>query len=341
MAVQQRIIGGGLLLVGISIVLILIFLFSDRGVPADEAYDRLMTRIYPAYAEAAAKDDYLAMRRIAEEVHALAADTPMVAVKKLVMSSAAGGNREALALQKLLENDAFEKNLQGLYDLDGRWLDDRTHAALSRLQRALDEGLPALANLRKLAKSTSETLDKLRLGSGLEVPLPDPGNATQVAGANPVLKSDALLFRVFALPVEDVKKALATEGEGAKAKSARLVWNAADATDTRARLAKELAAVPAAAQAIERAAGSLGPAQEAVRSREDARPAAEDLMRRATANLLAGLDDATKQAFEAEAGRLATAREIADLLLKESRMLKEWAPLAPALGTALEAGFGK
>jgi hypothetical protein len=334
MAVQQRIIGGGLLLTGIAVVLILIFLFTNKGVPWDEAYAKLKKELYPRYLEAENAGDYLKMTKVAEDVKDLEKSTTMASVVKEARADAVKGDGAAQGLMKLLDGGAFEKNLQGLYSLDGGWFDDRTHAVLRLLSRSLaGEAVPSLVEVRRTAKKAQEVLDQLRLGSGLEIPTPaspTPGNAMATA--------DAALFAVLGLSPAEVAKALAAKGDSAKAKSARLVWNQADAAGTRQKLAESLAKLPQLADTIERAAVALGKSEQDVKglpSSGDGAKRAAEIVRAAAAQLAAGLDPATRQAFEKDA----TIAMIADALRQDARLLKGYAPNAPELGPALAANF--
>jgi hypothetical protein len=335
MAVQQRIIGGGLLLAGIAVVLILIFLFGvNRGTPSDEAYAKLKGEIYPRYLAAREKADYLGMQNIAEEVKDLEKDTEMAAVMTQARADALK-DAQAKGLIDLLDQDAFEKNIGGLYALEGGWFDERTHAALRLLLQSLDkEAVPALLEVRRTAKKAHEVLDQLRLGSGLELATaPAPAQ-----GMNPMVSADAALLAVLGLPKAEVEKALAAKGDSAKAKSARLVWNQADAASARGKLAESLAKVPQLAEAIDRAAIALGKSEQDVKGLApgtDGAKRAAEIVRTAASQLSAGLDAAARQAFEKDA----TIAMIADALRQDAKMLKGYAPNAPELGKALTGSF--
>ena len=330
MPVQQRIIGGGLLLAGIAVVLILIFLFTNKGVPWDEAYDQFRKDIYPRYMKAEEEGDYLGLQRIAEDALKIEKTTTMASVLQEIKAEAAKGNAQAQALQKLFESDAFGKNAQGLYAIDGGWYESRPHSALRLLKRSLGDALPALLDARRTAKTATTVLADLRLGSGLELPLPPaPIPATDVAG------SDAALFAVFGLRAEDVTKALASKGESAKAKSARLVWNQADASGTRARLAQEMAKIPALAETIERAAVALGKSDQDLKDLDAAKKQGAAYVKTAAAQLAAGLEGAARGAYEAEA----TIASIAAALRQEAKTLKAHAAGVALLGQALTGGF--
>ncbi|MCK6460754.1 MAG: hypothetical protein L6Q95_12785 [Planctomycetes bacterium] len=318
MAVQQRIIGGGLLLAGIAVVLILIFLFSNRGMDPAEAYSRLKDEIYPAYVKADEAGDYVKLQDLAKEAKGIEADTAMAAVLKEANAAAAAGDREARGLLKLLEPtgqggvDAFDQNLKGLFELDGGWYESRSHTALRLLKRCL------------LA-----TLDSLRAGSGLEIPLPE----ADATAKHPVAAADAALFRAFALPPAEVQKALKTKGAGAKANSARLVWNQADATDDRARLSAALEKIPRIADAMERAAVALGKAEQDLKGREDARRQVQQYLKLASDQLAAALDAPARPPGEFPIA------EIAAALMQEARILKATGTNAPDLGKALAQAF--
>jgi hypothetical protein len=330
MAVQQRIIGGGLLLAGIAVVLILIFLFTNKGVPWDEAYDQFRKDIHPRYVKAEEEGDYLALQRIAEDALKIEKGTAMPSVLQEIKAEAAKGNGQAQALQKLFESDAFTKNAQGLYAIDGGWYESRPHSALRLLKRSLGEALPALLDARRTAKTATTVLADLRLGSGLELPPPPAAPA-----ADAVALADGALFAVFGLRAEDVTKALASKGESAKAKSARLVWNQSDASGTRARLAQEMAKIPALAETIERAAVALGKSEKDLRDLDAAKKQGAAYVKTAAAQLAAGLESAARPAFEAEA----TIASIAGTLMQEAKTLKAYASGTASLGQALTGGF--
>jgi hypothetical protein len=330
MAVQQRIIGGGLLLAGIAVVLILIFLFTNKGVPWDEAYGQFKTDIQPRYRKAEESGDYLEIQKIAEDAMKLEKSTAMPSVMLEVKADAAKGDAQAQALLKLIESDAFKKNAQGLYALDGEWHDSRTHSVLRLLKRSLADGTTAVLDARRAAKGATAVLADLRLGSGLEIPLPAVG-----AGSNPVAAADAGLFAVFALPAADARKALAAKGASAKANSTRLVWNQADATGTRARLAQDLSKVPTLADTIERAGVALGKSEQDVKGLDAAKPRASEYVRSAALQLASVLAGPEKEAFEKDA----TIGTIADALMQEAKLLKGVASNAPGLGQALAGSF--
>jgi hypothetical protein len=337
MAVQQRIIGGGLLLAGIAVVLILMFLFTDKGMPWDEAYAKLRNEIYPRYVEAerAAEYDYLKITGIAQEVKDLEGRTPMASVLKEARADAVKGDTTAQGLIRLFDDGAFDKNLQELYALDGGWFDGKTHGVLRLLGRSLEkEAVPALVEARRTARKAQDVLDQLRIGSGLE--LATPPAATQ--GMNPLAAADARLLAVLGLQAAEVQKALAAKGDSAKAKSARLVWNQADSAGERTKLAEALERIPALAETINRAAVALGKSEQDVKglpaSGDGAKRAAE-FVRAAAAQLATGLDADARQAFEKDA----TIAMIADALRQDAKLLSGYAPNARGLGQALVRNF--
>jgi len=330
MAVQQRIIGGGLLIAGIAVVLILIFLFTNKGVPWDEAYDQFRKEIYPRYVKAEEEGDYLGLQRIAEDALKIEKGTAMPSVLQEIKAEAAKGNAQAQALQKLFESDAFAKNAQGLYAIDEGWYESRPHSALRLLKRSLGEAMPALLDARRTAKTATAVVADLRLGSGLELPLPAAATAS-----DPVALADGTLFAVFGLRAEDVAKALSAKGESAKAKSARLVWNQADASGTRSRLAQEMTKIPALAETIERASVALGKSEQDLKDLDAAKKQGAAYVKTAAAQLAAGIESAARGAFEAEA----TIASIAATLRHEAKTLKTYASDAASLGQALAGGF--
>lgn len=337
MAVQQRIIGGGLLLAGIAVVLILLFLFTNKGKPWDEAYAEFKSDIYPRYLKADEAGKYLDIQAVAKDAKKLEKSTTMASVLKEVRSDAAKGNREAQGLLKLLEPigpdgaDAFDRNLKGLFDLDGGWYEERSHSRLRQLRQYLGEALPALLDARRDAKALATVLDQLRLGSGMDLTLP----AADPSISNPVVAADALQFLAYGLPPAAITKALAAKGQAAKANSARLVWNQPDATGTRARLAEALGRIPALADTMERAAVALGKAEQDLKGLEDAKKQAAAYVKAATAQLATALEGPARQALEQKA----SIALIADALKQDAKILKGYAPNAPALGKALAGAF--
>ena len=335
MAVQQRIIGGGLLLAGIAVVLILIFLFGlNKGVPWDEAYTQLRTEIYPRYVEAREKGDYLGMQRIAEQVKDLEKNTEMASVVKQARADALKDG-QAQGLVSLFDERAFEKNIEGLYALDGGWFDDSTHRVLRLLSRSLDkDAVPALVEARRTAKRALETLEQLRLGSGLALPTPP----APTEGMNALATADAHVFAVLSLPAAEVQKALAAKGDSAKAKSARLVWNQGDSATARQTLAEALAEIPTLAETITRASVALGKCEQDVKGLDassDGAKRAKEFVRSAAAHLASGLDPAARQAFEKDA----TIAMIADALRQDAKLLVGYSPNARGLGQALAKNF--
>jgi len=340
MAVQQRIIGGGLLIAGIAVVLILIFLFHNKGVPWDEAYATFKKDIYPRYVKADKAEDYLEIERIAKEAKALEANTAMAAVMQECRADAAkGGDAAAQGLLKLLEpvdtegHDTFDQNVKGLFGLGDGWYDRNAHRVLRQLEGFLGDGLPGLLDVRRTGKALGEVLDSLRLGSGLELPLP----ASDPSISAPVAVADGAVFRAFGIRPEDIAKALKAQGEGAKAKSARLVWNQSDATATRTRLAEGLAKVPTLAEQIDRAATALGKAERDLKGQPEATAAAARYVKAATSQLATVLEGPTRETFEANTSIGA----IAEALRQEASILKAHAHNAPALGQALKGAFAQ
>jgi len=332
MAIQQRIIGGGLLLVGISVVLILIFLFSDRRMDPSEAYGKLKNDIYPAYLKADDAGDYVKLQALAKDAEALQKKTAMAAVLQEMRADAAKGDRDAKGLLKLLEpQDAFARNIDSQFELDGGWYDSRSHAILRLLKKSLDEAAPGLIDARRTAKALAATLEQLRLGSGLEIPLPD----ADASAKHPVAAADAQAFRAFALSPAQVKKALATKGAGAKANSARLVWNQKEATDDRARLADQLARLPKIADSIDRAAVALGKVKDDLKGREDATRQAQQYLKMASDQLQAAVDAPQKPESAL------SIPEVIDALKQEARTLKACAGNGADLGAALAQGFAQ
>jgi hypothetical protein len=101
MAVRDRVIGGGLLVIGVAIVLILIYLFKLGSMQPTEAYEKIRDDLYPAYEKAEAEREYGEMTAVSKEiVKVLDAAGPKL-VKDRFRSDAFSGSVEEKRLYEL------------------------------------------------------------------------------------------------------------------------------------------------------------------------------------------------------------------------------------------------
>ena len=165
MPAEQRIIGGGLLMVGVVIVLVLIFLFTRTTVNAPDAHQEIVSKHWPAYMKARDQDSYLGVKNAAEEILRVLDEADRVAVVKLIKADATT-DREVRQLQKLIESGGLEKNVDGLFEFEREWYVEKSHRALRQLSTAID-GVKVVKEIRTAARDTRSAIDEIRLGSGL------------------------------------------------------------------------------------------------------------------------------------------------------------------------------
>ncbi|MHC4549223.1 MAG: hypothetical protein ACYTEZ_10640 [Planctomycetota bacterium] len=340
MPVEQRIIGGGLLFVGIAIVLILIFLFTLGGPSAREAYEQIVSELYPNYVAAQNEGDYLGMQRTAERILKLLDEADRTAVVKLIRAEATT-DRELRRLQERLEDGTFGNNVEGRYGFDGDWFEERTHRALQRLHKALTEDLKALREIRVTAREARQALAEARLGSGRPLEQPPPRTVpTDSIDPNPVYAGDAALYCAFGVAGVELEKALETKGAGAKARSARLRWNAVSPT-VRSRLATAVESIPERAETLGRIAAEIERSLRVVAGDPTAAGKVELLLGKAAVLVGSGLDAPHREAFQANRARFASGSVIVTLLQNEAAMLHPYLATVRGLGQALGKKFAE
>ncbi|MHC4817938.1 MAG: hypothetical protein ACYTF8_07780, partial [Planctomycetota bacterium] len=338
MPAEQRIIGGGLLMVGVVIVLILIFLFTQGGMNAQDAYTEIVSKHWPAYMQARDQDGYLRLKQAAAEILRVLDDSDRVAVVKLIKADATT-DREVRPLQKLLENGGLEKNVEGLFEFEREWYIEKSHRALRQLSIAVD-GVKDVKEIRTAARETRAAIGEIRLGSGLPV---EPGAARAVPkddiAGNPVYANDAELFRILGVEGKAVLKALQTKGDGAKARSARLRWNAKGNDGARERLAEAVKAISEKAESLTRTATTIGHAAGNLTGDADATRKGDALLGKAVVLLGSGLDAEHAAVFKENKEKFRSVTALATVLKNEAEMLKPYVTTAPGLGAALGNKF--
>jgi hypothetical protein len=338
MPAEQRIIGGGLLMVGVVIVLILIFLFTQGRMGAPEAYQEIMNKHWPAYERTRDKNDYLGMKNAAGEILRVLDEADRVAVVKLIKADATT-DRDIRILQKMIESDAFEKNVDGLFEFQGEWYVEKSHRALRELADAV-EGVKVVKEIRTTARDTRTAIAEIRLGSGLPL---EPGPAREVPkddiDPNPVYANDVELFRVLGIEAKAVDKALQTTGGGAKARSARLRWNAKGNDSAREHLSEAVQEIPRLAEGLKRTAITIGHAVGSLAGDAEATRKGDALLGKAVVLLGSGLDAEHAKVFRESKEEFRSVTALAAVLRNESDMLKPYVVTAPDLGVVLEKKF--
>jgi len=332
MAAEHRIIGGGLLFVGVVVVVLLLVFFKKPAMSPDEAGAELLTKVYPAYAEAERKGDYLEMknqaRRAAEILNMAGANF----VKKYLLTEGTT-NAAAARVERLIADGAFEKNAEDRFELDGAWYAPESHRALRSVKEAAEEGAgKGLRALRELASDTAKALEDLRIGSGRAV---EPPAASALAGAapdaalQPLLAADLERFRVFAVPARDIEAALAAPDPGGKSTSARLRWNRDVAAGSLGTRLEELETL---VEALRRGSVALGPASRALASDAAARQVAAGYLKRLGDAIGAGQPADVKAA-------LGSPETLARFLQAETEALLAMRVTAREMGAAMRKPF--
>ena len=314
MASEQRIIGAGMLLTGIAVVLILIYFFAFGGTSAQDAHEELVQKIYPAYKKAKAGGDYLAQRRQAEAALALLDDAGQTAVLTRIKADASSGDREALALQKLIEDGVLERNTKDEFKFARGWYSSSEHRALSGLEKSV-ESLKTVRRVREIARETAGALGQIALGGGAVIELPE---AKASDGFGPSTAADAESFRVFGVSTAAVEALLQSPVPPAgRARSARLRWNQSRG-DT--ALADEVASLPLKADELRAAAAQLQAYGQTLGGK--AKDAVDRLVKTGLAHAAAGLEGEARQAFEAGRDELASPAGLAKFARGQAGMLQ-------------------
>jgi hypothetical protein len=338
MPAEQRIIGGGLLIIGVAVVLILIFFFSQGELTAREAHDKLMDETFPAWLTAEEDRDYLKQKRASEEALSILKEGGKNGVIKILQ--AATTDKKSQRLLKLIQDGGFEKNAEGMFEFDKGWYGETSHRALRKLRDAV-EGVKLLREVRDIAHATDAALGLVRLGSGMAVPAgavkPVPKDDVPVMEPNPVYVHDVELYRAFGALAKDIQAALGSADPGAgKARSARLRWNKEIGASN---LGERVASIPEKAQAL------LDASTEIMRSTRDlgddagAKDALDVYLEAAVGLVGAGLQGDQKAVFDENRDKFKKGAAIAAILKRESEMLAAYRPTIRDLGTSLSGRF--
>jgi hypothetical protein len=331
MAAEHRIIGGGLLLVGVAVAVLLLVFFNKPKTPPDEAGQELLRNVYPAYLAAELRGDYAEMRKQADRALEIL-DRAGVQLVRAYLRVEGTERPEAARLEQAIAAGAFQKNRDDLYEFDGDWYGPPAHQALLAVKRADSEAAKNLRALRRLAEDTAKALGELREGSGHPLdppPPPKPSAAAPPEAARPVLEADAERYRVFGLPARDAEAALKSPDPGGKAASARIRWNRDIA---RGGLAERLEELGSLVESLTRTAIALKAAAKPLEADAGALRKARSHLERAAAAIAAGYPEPVLAA-------LAAPDSLARFLEAEAEMLRPLLVTARELAAVVRTPF--
>jgi len=342
MAAQERIIGGGFLLFGVVIVLILLYIFAWSGMGSQEAHELISAEVFPAYLKAEQDGEYLEVKAHAKRILELIDAGGTTGVRKLIDRDGVGSRPEGRKLKNLLDDGAFAKNAEGLYEFRNDWYGEATHRALTLLEDCVESRMKGLRALRRVARDARHALDEARMGSKLPIVLPAakalPEDDVPIVRPNPVYESDTELFRIFGLKAESLAAAIAVPNPGGKATSARLRWNKNIAPTN---LGTSIESVPEQARALDGVANQIQSCAATLEGDSAAAEAYARLLKQGANMLGAGLEEPHKSTFRENAGKFETAGALVQVLRKEARMLEPYLGTVRTLGGSFARQFEK
>ncbi|MHC4959754.1 MAG: hypothetical protein ACYTGN_15425 [Planctomycetota bacterium] len=342
MAAQERIVGGGFLLIGVVIVLVLVYFFTIGGADGKAAYDAILNDHFPAYEAAVKEGDYIAVKATAKRILETMDDGGAATIRTHVAADATAGEGPAKRLQDCIKADAFAKNADGQFGFRDGWYSDRSHRALNSLDRSLDK-FKVLERVRDAATQANAALDLARRGvKDMEIPFPPLKGKIQddapVMDPNPIYVHDQELYRVFGLDSDVLKKALATKLDetGTRAWQARRKWN----DDVVGSGLNELVtSIPEQADELTRLATDVALAVKALSEDPTATAAVKLLIDDAARRLGVGLTGEAKETYRANVAKFAKGTVVANVLRNEGKMLSGYLPTVRALGATLNVKF--
>ena len=340
MAAQERIIGGGFLIIGVAIVLVLLYFFTWGGTGSKEAYEQILDEVFPAY-EAARKDhDYTAMKAEARKLIDAMEEGGAATVKSYISADATGNRGAASRLHKLLKAGAFARNAEGRFLFGGSWYESRAHRALTELAEAVDTRLKVLRGIRDWARDARAALDEARTGSGKPLAIPTPKGKVQddvpIVDPNPIYLHDKDLYAVFGVAANDVEAALSTADPGGRATSARLRWNQNIATGN---LSAGVHDIPEQAQELTSIAAQIGASAKTLSALPEAADALSKLLARGARLIGSDLAEPHKAAFKENQAAFATGAALVKVLRREEELLRPYLATVRALAEAFKKTF--
>jgi len=334
MPVQNRIIAGGFLVIGIAIVLILLYLFQWGGISPKEGYEKVLFELYPRYVTAEEDRDYGAMRKIATEIEETLEDAGRGTVIKRVLADASAGRRGARQCLQLLEDDVFARNAEGLFAFDTGFFRQAVHGAFVRLAAIVDGELKLLRSFRETARHARKAISEAQIASGGELGIPPAAyvakDPSPIVEPNPVYAHDTELYRVFGVKPADLEAALGSQAPGGgRAKSARLRWNKNIAGSTLSANAQSL---PEDAESLKRAAIEFQGLTATIASSPEAGDVLDFYMKKASAAVGSGLEGPLAAQFREHRAKFETGAAITSVMEQEAKLILAYLDTVRELG---------
>ena len=327
MAVKERVVGGGYLVLGLGIVVVLLLVLTGGGMDGEEARDELL-RIYEDYRDASRRNEYLEQKRLAEEAIDIIDSAGLLAVKR-ALEGAKSGERETRALLELIDAEVFEQNAEGLYEFGDGWFPADTVDTLHSIRAILEGPFRKYLHpdnqdsLRGVATSAAAALADARKGSG--APL-TPAEPPAYDGADPVLIADRERYRAFGLDYHLLEEALTAKKGNT---SARIRWNR-DVAES--RLGELLAKIPERTRAMTKDGNDLERFNKRIQDDSAAQTAMKDLLRRSATIAAPDLPAEQRAAY-------ANVDALVSLLRGQVKLLAAYVDNLPALGQAFQKKF--
>jgi len=343
MAAQERIIGGGFLIIGVGIALILVYFFTVGGESGKEAYDEILTEVFPSWETARKEGDYIAMKNNAQRL----LDTlkgSRTTIETHVKADATSPGSVASRLKARLDAGTFEKNVEGLYGFRDGWYQEPTHRALTALSGVVLDKLKGLRRIREAAGQARDAVELARLGSkgALKDLAYPPALAMKddapIVDPNPVYEFDRELYRVFGLAAEPIEKALQStlDETGTKAWLARRKWNK---EVVGSGLRKSVDSIPEEADKLSLLSVDIGLHTRTLAKDDSAKQIAKSMLEDLARQIGAGLKGPRREAFNNNIAAFTDGDAIANVLRTESTALSSYLTTVRALAAVFDKKF--
>ena len=136
---QERVIGGGLLFFGIAVVLLLVYFFGFKGGPTTaETREQLFSDLFPGYEKALERGEYAKARDRATEINEILTGTDSGPLKQAILGEATT-NLQYKRFNRLMGKGTFGKNVDNLWEFDGKWYAPATCRDLGALKHTVDD----------------------------------------------------------------------------------------------------------------------------------------------------------------------------------------------------------
>ncbi|MCZ6787384.1 MAG: hypothetical protein O7E54_09495 [Planctomycetota bacterium] len=327
---QERVIGGGLLFLGIAIVLLLIYFFGFKGGPTTaEAKEQLFSDLFPSYETALERREYSKARKLAGEINNILTRTGSGPLKETILGEATT-NPQYKRFNRLMGKGTFGKNVDNLWDFDGKWYEPATCRDLQALRHTVDDLIAgSMRDVRDAAKELAAAIEEARIGSQKPLTLP-PTKLPD--GALPPTEVAARQFAPFGLPAKELRAALQTKDTGGgKARSARLRW---DRDVVKSPLGSNLEKIAKHSAALREAAVDVPRLERALAERPKAKQRVAFYLKRAALALAPETEPTKRNSYE-------NGSSIATLLMQYHKILEAKLGGLPELSQAVVMPFRK